>query len=234
MASSTAAAGWSEIRPMTSPARSTPYRWRSSQGPCLDTTHEQHTVRADNLTTGQRWRLFAARAAETAAASMLASQLYVERRHHRRPQPVPPGPEGVHRRLQPACCRGACRYRLRQGPVTRETCLRPGRPRPERAGEAHSDGALPHHRRPGILALDPGEPEHQPQTPRTRRRTDRVRGDRRRPRITTDTAIVRSGSGRSGGSWFEPSDLAQPGPRRLGRVSVGSSPRRTWHYSAAR
>jgi GAF domain-containing protein len=48
------------------------------QGPCLDAAYRQQTVRVADLTTEQRWPLFAARAAETGAASMLSLQLYVE------------------------------------------------------------------------------------------------------------------------------------------------------------
>ena len=48
------------------------------QGPCLDAVYVQQTVRVDDLSTEQRWPLFATRAAETGAASMLALQLYVE------------------------------------------------------------------------------------------------------------------------------------------------------------
>lgn len=48
------------------------------QGPCLDSIHEQHTVRVADLTTEDRWPLFTRRASTTGAASMLALQLYVE------------------------------------------------------------------------------------------------------------------------------------------------------------
>lgn len=48
------------------------------QGPCLDAAYDHHTVRIADMTTEQRWPLFAARAAELGAGSMLALQLYVE------------------------------------------------------------------------------------------------------------------------------------------------------------
>lgn len=48
------------------------------QGPCLDAAYEHETVRIDDMTHEQRWPLFAARAAELGAGSMLALQLYVE------------------------------------------------------------------------------------------------------------------------------------------------------------
>lgn len=48
------------------------------QGPCLDAAYQQQTVRVADMTTEQRWPLFAARAAETGVASMLSLQLYVE------------------------------------------------------------------------------------------------------------------------------------------------------------
>ena len=48
------------------------------QGPCLDAAYQHQTVRIPDMTTEQRWPLFAARAAKLGAASMLALQLYVE------------------------------------------------------------------------------------------------------------------------------------------------------------
>jgi hypothetical protein len=48
------------------------------QGPCLDAAYQHQTVRITDMTTEQRWPLFAARAAELGAGSMLALQLYVE------------------------------------------------------------------------------------------------------------------------------------------------------------
>ncbi len=48
------------------------------QGPCLDAAYRQQTVRIPDMSTERRWPLFAARAAELGAASMLALQLYVE------------------------------------------------------------------------------------------------------------------------------------------------------------
>lgn len=48
------------------------------QGPCLDAVFEQQTVRVPDMANEQRWPLFAARAAEAGAASMLSFQLYVE------------------------------------------------------------------------------------------------------------------------------------------------------------
>lgn len=48
------------------------------QGPCLDAAYQQQTVRVTDMDTEQRWPLFAARAAELGAGSMLSLQLYVE------------------------------------------------------------------------------------------------------------------------------------------------------------
>jgi transcriptional regulator with GAF, ATPase, and Fis domain len=48
------------------------------QGPCLDAVYEQQTVRVTNLATEARWPLFARRASQTGAASMLSLQLFVE------------------------------------------------------------------------------------------------------------------------------------------------------------
>lgn len=48
------------------------------QGPCLDAVYEQQTVRVNDLSTAERWPLFAPRAAEAGALSMLAFQLYVQ------------------------------------------------------------------------------------------------------------------------------------------------------------
>ena len=48
------------------------------QGPCLDAAYQHQTVRIPDMTTEQRWPLFAARAAKLGAGSMLALQLYVE------------------------------------------------------------------------------------------------------------------------------------------------------------
>ena len=48
------------------------------QGPCLDAAYQHQTVRIPDMTTEQRWPLFAARAAKLGAASMLALQLFVE------------------------------------------------------------------------------------------------------------------------------------------------------------
>lgn len=50
----------------------------TGQGPCLDAVFEQHTVRVPDLRTEQRWPLFARRAYEAGAGSMLSFQLYVE------------------------------------------------------------------------------------------------------------------------------------------------------------
>lgn len=48
------------------------------QGPCLDSIWEQQTVRVDDMATETRWPLFAQRAVEFGASSMLSFQLYVE------------------------------------------------------------------------------------------------------------------------------------------------------------
>ena len=48
------------------------------QGPCLDAAYQHQTVRIPDMSTEQRWPLFAARAAQLGAGSMLALQLYVE------------------------------------------------------------------------------------------------------------------------------------------------------------
>lgn len=48
------------------------------QGPCLDAAFEQRTVRVDDMAREQRWPLFARRASEAGAVSMLSLQLYVE------------------------------------------------------------------------------------------------------------------------------------------------------------
>ena len=48
------------------------------QGPCLDAAYQHQTVRIPDMSAEQRWPLFAARAAELGAGSMLALQLYVE------------------------------------------------------------------------------------------------------------------------------------------------------------
>ncbi len=47
------------------------------QGPCLDAVWEQQTVRVPDLAHERRWPLFARRAAEAGAGSMLSFQLFV-------------------------------------------------------------------------------------------------------------------------------------------------------------
>ncbi len=47
------------------------------QGPCLDAMYEQQTVRVNDMSSEQRWPLFARRAAELGAGGMLSFQLYV-------------------------------------------------------------------------------------------------------------------------------------------------------------
>lgn len=48
------------------------------QGPCLDALYRQQTVRVSDMATEDRWPLFAQRAAELGAVSMLSLQLFVE------------------------------------------------------------------------------------------------------------------------------------------------------------
>jgi GAF domain-containing protein len=60
------------------PVRVDALQYETRQGPCLDAVYEQHTVRVDDLATEQRWSLFARRASEAGAASMLSLQLFVE------------------------------------------------------------------------------------------------------------------------------------------------------------
>lgn len=48
------------------------------QGPCLDAVYEHHTVQVPDMRTEQRWPLFAQRAYEAGAGSLLAFQLFVE------------------------------------------------------------------------------------------------------------------------------------------------------------
>ena len=48
------------------------------QGPCLDALYEQQTVRVTDMATEDRWPLFARRASQAGAASMLSLQLFVE------------------------------------------------------------------------------------------------------------------------------------------------------------
>ena len=53
-------------------------QYDAGQGPCLDSLHEQQTVRLGDMTGEQRWPEFAQRAGELGARSMLAVQLYVD------------------------------------------------------------------------------------------------------------------------------------------------------------
>jgi hypothetical protein len=48
------------------------------QGPCLDAAYEQHTALVTNMATEDQWPLFAQRASDAGAASMLSLQLFVE------------------------------------------------------------------------------------------------------------------------------------------------------------
>lgn len=48
------------------------------QGPCLDAVFEQKTIRVTDMASESRWPLFAARAAELGARSMLSLQLFVQ------------------------------------------------------------------------------------------------------------------------------------------------------------
>lgn len=50
----------------------------TGQGPCLDAVFEQQTVRVPDLSGEERWPLFARRAAQAGAGSMLSFQLYVD------------------------------------------------------------------------------------------------------------------------------------------------------------
>ena len=50
----------------------------TGQGPCLSSSHEHVTVRADDLRDEPRWPVFAPRAARLGVLSMLSIQLFVE------------------------------------------------------------------------------------------------------------------------------------------------------------
>jgi hypothetical protein len=50
----------------------------TGQGPCLDAAYVHQTVRVDDMSREDRWPLFAQRATEVGAVSMLSIQLYVE------------------------------------------------------------------------------------------------------------------------------------------------------------
>src|SRR3712207_848607 len=47
------------------------------QGPCLDAVYQQQTVRVQDMASEERWPLFAQRASDAGAGSMLSLQLYV-------------------------------------------------------------------------------------------------------------------------------------------------------------
>lgn len=49
-----------------------------AEGPCLDATYEQRTVRLPDMTADERWPRFTRRAAELGVMSMLSFQLYVQ------------------------------------------------------------------------------------------------------------------------------------------------------------
>jgi GAF domain-containing protein len=53
-------------------------QYEVGEGPCVQSSREERTVRSDDLTTETRWPLFARRAAEFGIASMLSMQLFVE------------------------------------------------------------------------------------------------------------------------------------------------------------
>jgi GAF domain-containing protein len=53
-------------------------QYETGQGPCLSSLYEHETVRLTDISTAQHWPLFAARAAELGAGSMLSVQLYVD------------------------------------------------------------------------------------------------------------------------------------------------------------
>jgi GAF domain-containing protein len=52
-------------------------QYDAKEGPCLDTLHQQHTVRVPDLPDDGRWPAFAARASERGIGSMLGVRLYV-------------------------------------------------------------------------------------------------------------------------------------------------------------
>lgn len=52
-------------------------QYDTGQGPCLDTLHQQRTVRLTDLSTERRWPAFTRRVRELGIGSMLAVQLYV-------------------------------------------------------------------------------------------------------------------------------------------------------------
>lgn len=53
-------------------------QYEAGEGPCVQSTLEQKTVRSDDLRSETRWPLFASRAVELGIASMLSMQLSVE------------------------------------------------------------------------------------------------------------------------------------------------------------
>ncbi|HEX8497391.1 MAG TPA: GAF and ANTAR domain-containing protein [Actinomycetales bacterium] len=53
-------------------------QYETGQGPCLDSLTTQVTVRVTDLATEERWPLWAGRATELGARSMLAVQLYLQ------------------------------------------------------------------------------------------------------------------------------------------------------------
>jgi transcriptional regulator with GAF, ATPase, and Fis domain len=52
-------------------------QYETQQGPCLDATYAQHTVRLSDMATDGRWPEFSARALSAGIRSMLSFQLYV-------------------------------------------------------------------------------------------------------------------------------------------------------------
>ncbi|WP_245580351.1 GAF and ANTAR domain-containing protein [Arthrobacter castelli] len=54
---------------------------RIGQGPCLEAAYEERTVRVPDMSTEQRWPVFAAQASEAGVGSMLAFQLFVDKKN---------------------------------------------------------------------------------------------------------------------------------------------------------
>lgn len=53
----------------------------TGQGPCLEAAYEEKTVRVPDMSTEQRWPVFARKACEAGVGSMLAFQLYVDEKN---------------------------------------------------------------------------------------------------------------------------------------------------------
>jgi GAF domain-containing protein len=142
-------------------------QYETGQGPCLDSVYEQQTVRLSDMHAEQRWPEFTRRATDYGIGSMLSLQLYVNGDNLGALNLYSSSPDAFNDESEHVGLLLASHTAVAMASSRREEQLVRAVETRDLIGQAlrYPYGAVQDHRWSGVLCANPGQPNHQHQTP---------------------------------------------------------------------